>query len=317
MIAFSFHQHCLGKPEKRMIDHKTTHWIGDKRINLGYDWITTQAEFADIFELLTVDGCAFAPALLSNHRDELNFLSHQIAMVDIDSGMTLTELQQHAFYQQYGSGYYTTASHTDQDPRFRILYRLPVPVTDAYTMRVIYEGLLAVHGAADIACKDAARLFFGTQNAQHREIRECELDTLALQQIVQARDAVIATRQIAPPRATVFTQAPQPRTPEQVQSLLDELRKYYSDLDYATRRDVTWAVASAVDSTTTIRIMRERWSDTDKTGKYEQFVADLKRNSLSLGTIYHMIRKHDATYGVRPQAMSMDQLREKLKQGKI
>lgn len=317
MIAFSFHEHCRGKPEKRVIDHRITHWHGDQRINLGYGWITTQAEFADIFELLTVDGCAFAPALTSDHRIEANFVSQQIAMVDIDSGMTLAELDQLPFYQQYGSGYYTTASHTDLEPRFRILYRLPVPVTDAYTMRVIYEGLLAVHGSADIACKDAARLFFGTCAAQHKEIRNAGLDETALLQVVQARDQVMAARQPVAVRQQTTNVVAQPRTPEQVQALLDELRKYYSDLDYATRRDVTWAVSSAVDSATTVRLMRERWSDADKTGKYERFIADRRRTSLSLGTVYHMIRQHDATFGVRAQALSMDQLREKLKQGKL
>ena len=302
MIAFSYHKECIGKPEKRIVDGKLQLWLDNKRINLGYGWVTAELPFEDIYEMLSVGGYAFAPALNSDHRIEQNFVSHELALVDIDGGMNLEELQQFPFYQLYGSGYYTTPSHTDQHHKFRILYRLPCPITDGETMRVIYEGLLAVHGFADIACKDPVRLFFGTINSIHRERTDRSIDAEGLQCLIQARDIVLERKQAEQTVVAENLKEHGPKTPEQVGELLDELRKHYSDLNYATRRDVTWAVAGSVGAETAVSLMRQRWSDHDKNGKYEVIVNSRKSTSgrqVSLGTIYHMIRQHNPTYGRR------------------
>ena len=295
MIKFSYHKDCIGKPEKRIIDGKLTLWINNQRINLGYGWKTAELPFEEIYELLSVGGMAFAPALSSDHRIQATFFSHELALVDIDNGMTLEELQAFPFYQMYGSGFYTTSSHTDQEPKFRILYRLPIAITEAEIMRVIYEGLLAVHGAADISCKDPVRLFYGTVNAKHREITDRMIDAEGLELLVKARDIVLEQQ----PKIEIQqdNREFEPKTEEQVAELLDELRKYYSDLNYSTRRDVTWAVASSIGNIATVRLMRQRWDDTSKNGKYEVIVNSRKSNRLSLGTIYHMIRQHNPEFG--------------------
>jgi len=300
MIAFSYHRACIGKPEKRIVDGKLQLWLGDKRINLGYGWITAELPFEDIYEMLSVGGYAFAPALNSDHRIEENFVSHELALVDIDGGMTLEELQTFPFYQLYGSGFYTTPSHTAEQHKFRILYRLPCAITDGETMRVIYEGLLAVHGFADIACKDPVRLFFGTINATHREITDRSIDAEGLQCLIQARDIVLEHKQVEQTIIVENFKEHGPKTPEQVGELLDELRKHYPDLNYATRRDVTWAVAGSVGNSVAVSLMRQRWSDHDKNGKYEVIVNSRKNTSgkqVSLGTIYHMIRQHNPGFG--------------------
>jgi len=305
-MKFSYHRYCVGKPSKRIIDNRLTYWVDGRKINLGYDWITADLEFEDIFELVSAGGYAFAPALNSEHRIAANFVSHELALVDIDSGMTIAELKQHPYYQMYGSGYYTTPSHTDTEPRFRILYRLPVPITEAETMRVIYEGLLAIHGSADISCKDAVRLFYGTVDATHRELTNRSIDAEGLDLLIQARDIVLEQQG----RNVVVKQDDreyQPKTTEQVAELLDELRKYYTDLPYAQRRDVCWAVASAVSNIDTIALMRSRWNDSDKTMSYESFINDRKRTAITLGTIYHMIRQYNPGFA-RQQASSYKQI---------
>jgi hypothetical protein len=296
MIKFSYHKDCIGKPEKREIDGKQTLWVGDKRINLGYGWKTAELPFEEIYELLSAAGYAFAPALNSDHRIQQTFISHELALVDIDSGMTLEELQEFPFYQMYGSGYYTTPSHTDAEPRFRILYRLPVAITDPEIMRVIYEGLLAVHGEADISCKDPVRLFYGTVDAKHREITNRSIDAEGLELLLAARDIVLG-EQKKEIKVINDNRDFEPKTVEQVAELLDELRKHYSDLSYYIRRDVTWAVAGTVGNQETVNLMRSRWNDSEKTMKYETFVNDRKRTSLTMGTIYHLIRQHNTMFG--------------------
>jgi hypothetical protein len=308
-MKFSYHRYCVGKPEKKFSDGKLTYWVGNRKINLGYDWITAELEFEEIFELLSVGGYAFAPALNTEHRIQENFVSHELALVDIDSGMTIAELKQHPFYQLYGSGYYTTPSHTDTEPRFRILYRLPVAITEAETMRVIYEGLLAVHGSADISCKDAVRLFYGTVDAKHREITDRSIDAQGLELLIQARDIVIEQQQRNAPSIKHDDREYEPKTVEQVAELLDELRKYYVDLSYHLRRDVTWAVASAVSNIETVQLMRSRWNDSDKTMKYETFVNDRKKTALTLGTIYHIIRQHNPSFAKPLRELSLTELK--------
>lgn len=297
-MKFSYHRYCVGKPEKREndTDGKTTYWVNGRKINLGYNWITADLEFEDIFELISSGGYAFAPALNSEHRIAANFVSHELALVDIDSGMTIEELKQHPFYELYGSGYYTTPSHTDTEPRFRILYRLPVAIDDAETMRVIYEGLLAVHGEADISCKDPVRLFYGTVDAKHRELTQKSIDAEGLDLLIQARDIVLEQQQRHIVEVKHDDRDYEPKTVEQVAELLDELRKHYVDLSYHLRRDVTWAVASSVSNIETIQLMRSRWDDSSKTMKYETYVNDRKRTSITLGTIYHMIRKYNPDF---------------------
>jgi hypothetical protein len=318
MIAFSYHKDCIGpKPEKRLVpgDTRETLWIGNKKINLGYGWQTAELPFEDIYELLSVHGYAFAPALSCDHRERPNFVSHEIALVDIDGNMTLEELHQHPFYCAYGSGYYTTSSHTEEHHKFRILYRLPCAITDADTMETIYEGLIALHQAkADKACKDAVRLFYGSLNAAKREMTDRMIDAEALQLIVLAADSV------RPPvkevRLIDDSREYEPKTAEQVEELLDELCKYYPVLRYETRRDVTWAVMSAVDPATAIALLRSRWSDSNSTGKYEMFANDRKTNKLSLGTIYHMIRLYDPLYGRGARQLTTDEIKQALQKAK-
>jgi hypothetical protein len=295
MIKFSYHRVCRGKPEKRFDGGRLSLWMGDQRVNLGYGWITAELEFEELFEMLTQDGITLGPALSSDHRQEDNFVSHQIALVDIDSGMTLEELQQHPFYRIFGSGYYTTPSYTDGAPKFRIIYRLQDPITDAEEMREIYEGLLAIHGYADISCKDPARLFFGTIGAQHREITDRFVDDVGLQVIRLARQQAQQERQRLQPEIRDDREYSE-ITREQVEELLDELRRHYPDLNYAQRRDVTWAVKSAIGGQAARSVMRARWDDSDKNGKYEDMIAAPTRNEITLGTVYHMIRQHDPDY---------------------
>ena len=314
MIKFSYHRVCRGKPEKRINPetHKTELWQGNIKINLGYGWKNAEMDFEDIYDMLSKYGYTFAPALTCDHRDETTFVSHQIALVDIDSGMTIEELKQLPFYQRYGSGYYTTPSHTDSEPRFRILYRFQAPIADVGLMRMVYEGLLSIHGAADASCKDPTRLFFGTLDAEHREItdRYVNIDG-GFAEILQAYIAKEARQPKAKPVAASTGQQFPKKTVEEVAELLDDLRRYYPVLDYHTRRDVTWCVMSEMSGPDTLALMRSRWDDSDSAGKYETTIADYKRAAWHLGSLVIMIRKFNPTYKMTArslQRMSTEEL---------
>jgi hypothetical protein len=151
-MQVSINPNIIGKPPKHA------------DIDLGYNWMNIESTWTEIFELITVDGLATSAELTSDNRREANFASRQLLMVDIDSGMTIPELLDNAFYNEYGAGFYATPSFTTELHKFRICFVLEQAECDPGRLRKINRGLLRVFGAADQACKDPTRLFYGTPN---------------------------------------------------------------------------------------------------------------------------------------------------------
>lgn len=151
-MKVSINPNIIGKPPKHA------------DIDLGHNWTNVEADWDDIFELITLDGLATSAELNTDNRKEANFVSRQLLMVDIDDGMTIPELLDNAFYNTYGGGFYATPSFTTELHKFRICFVLEAAETDPGRLRKINRGLLRVFGAADQACKDPTRLFYGTPN---------------------------------------------------------------------------------------------------------------------------------------------------------
>ncbi|OAH97370.1 hypothetical protein A1353_23065 [Methylomonas methanica] len=176
MIKFSTTVAFCGKPT---IDQKANTIDSPfgitSRSKLAYDFDNQHVSFEKMFKWLTVNGYPYAPYLQQDgHRISSNFGACYVVFVDIDHGMSIQELLDDDLYRCYGSGYYTTASHTDDNPRFRILFRLDKPITKADTLVLLYKALIRYYGTkvADKACKDPCRMFYGSVNAKHKEITE-------------------------------------------------------------------------------------------------------------------------------------------------
>ena len=172
-MKLSIHETIRGKPAK------------DARVNLGYGWMNIEASWAEVFELVTVDGVATSAELTCENRKEANFVSRELIMVDIDSGMTIPELFDNAFYNTYGAGFYATPSFTPELHKFRIMFRLAEPITDAAKLRKLNRGLLKVFDQADEACKDPTRIFYGTPDCLLCEITDKLLPIEAVDILVE------------------------------------------------------------------------------------------------------------------------------------
>ncbi|MGZ0080166.1 hypothetical protein [Methylomonas sp. YC3] len=158
---------------------------GGKRINLAKGWETVHLPFADIFNHLTVDGFPICASLRNGYRKSTNFICHSIAMVDIDHGLTLEELRANPFYVEYGTGYYVTPSHTDEHPRFRVLFALEHPIDHPDDMTWLYTILLQILGG-DKACKDASRFFNGTQHCPDKALNaDRQLPTSVVKTLIE------------------------------------------------------------------------------------------------------------------------------------
>jgi hypothetical protein len=247
--------------------------------------------FDEFFKYLTEYGYSVAPALTSDNRKEETFESARIVLIDIDKNMRLEDLAQDVFYQKYGSGYYVTPSHTAEAHRFRIIFRMDKDIESVSEMRAIYDGLLAIYGSADISCKDAARLFYGTVDCQIKEKTTRTLNAAGIAQVIAAG---VSTHQ---PKKIPVVQKQVGFVDSYDKETLDKLKQYYPDLEYITRFKITRAVAAKFGTALAITEMRARWPDDDKTAKYESLLKDpLKPDGPSFGSLVHMIRKKEPNF---------------------
>lgn len=106
-------------------------------------------------------GHAFCPQLKQGKRSTQGFLAAGFLAVDIDHGLTLETARADKYFRQFATILYTTPSHTSDKHRFRIVFELEQPITDAERMQLALTGLIARFGG-DRSCKDAARLFYGS-----------------------------------------------------------------------------------------------------------------------------------------------------------
>lgn len=274
-----------GKPEKvKGCGNKYYFTSGDYVVNLGYDWVNIECDWDQAFELITVDGLATSAELVSEHRTDDNFVSRQLCMVDIDNGMTIQELFEDEFYNEYGAGFYTTASHTDEHHRFRVMFVTEEPITDKETMKKIIRGLLIVYKAADKSCKDASRIYYGVQNCKLKEFRTNILPkavTDVLIQIVEEQDQE-KNKQLSSLPKREF------ETPDEefVNELLRRIQLIHPTFkgDYYTWRNVAWATCSAVGVGAAKYLMMRYWPTKTK-ACLQSFNSWQASSSPTLGTL--------------------------------
>jgi hypothetical protein len=277
-------------------------------------WQSVDVTPQEAFELIAGAGIASTCELKNNVRREANYASRQLFMIDVDDGMTIQELLADEFYNAYGSGFYATSSFTPEHHKFRIMFVTESIIDSARLARLVIQGLRLVYPASDAACVDPARLFYGNANCVLKEFtgRVLPDDVVAgLVSEVMEQQEQREQRTIERPLDDF-----KEKSAEDIIALLRELRRWYPDLQYAPRRDVTWAVAGNLGPSETVSIMRSLWPDGNKTAPYEQFIKDHKRVAITLGTIYHMIRQHNPVYGKKPQYMTVDEIRNEIERNK-
>lgn len=94
-----------------------------------------------------------------------NFLLGQHIGLDFDSGdekSSLDHLKCDPFVEQYASLIYTTPSHTEENPRSRVIFLLDQPIMQPKNYTMAATALLWIFGTADRQCKDPARFFYGS-----------------------------------------------------------------------------------------------------------------------------------------------------------
>jgi hypothetical protein len=130
--------------------------------SLSKDWKNVDLSI-EAFAAHINKGYSFCAQMLKR-RNNANFIGTNVLTVDIDKNWTLEAALNDYYIKQFATVLYTTASHTVQHNKFRIVFLLDREIFDAVEMRAAYVGAIRKFGG-DEACKDVCRLFFGSSGS--------------------------------------------------------------------------------------------------------------------------------------------------------
>jgi len=169
--------------------------INSNIINKGHPsaggWRNIESDVSQLFEAITKKGYAFSPGILKS--DSLNkkpsvadIAGAVLLAVDIDNDIKEKDKHSRKFLERtktLAEGYYsyedavsdpylmkhalfiyTTPSHTVTHNRFRIVFLLPMLITDSAAYSNLAAAFIKKFGG-DAACKNIDRLFYGNTNA--------------------------------------------------------------------------------------------------------------------------------------------------------
>jgi hypothetical protein len=253
----SYHPKIKGKPVcKPNLQGKPVYYCDNQIVNLGWGWENHCCDdLREAFDIVTVLGLATSSRLSNNHRCEDNFVSRQLCMVDIDSGMSIDELLQDVFYQECALGYYATSSHTEQHHRFRIVFATEDAIDNREHMRNIISGLLSIYLAADTNCRDSTRIYYGVPNSTRYQY----LGNRLSREIIDELALIPITKQT--PKIEYQTTTTQELDAIAIEKLLEMIAQQVGNLrgDYMVWRTIAWAVCSSTNITTAEYLMKKFW----------------------------------------------------------
>lgn len=223
----------------------------------------TSGELAGIIRA----GYAIAPQC-DGRRKASNFLQAQHIGIDLDDGThNWDDLVTMPLVDGYASIIHTTASYTPENHRYRVLFLLEEPITNPtdYT-HAVRVFMRAFGAAADAACKDPARLFFGAKDCSllHMPDNIVTADDLASILAKYPPDTpTITTSLDGHPPASVTTVTPPPadaggivspsdlapaRRDAHLAALLSKIRYCPDGEKWATLREVSYTLGGYVAS---------------------------------------------------------------------
>lgn len=157
--------------------------VGFERKPIGNEVAQIQVRLRDekAIKEVTIDeffesikkGQSFCPGLTKNGTKNDNWEQQDIVAIDIDNenGEIITPEKAIAMLKEKNiepTGYYHTFNSTNEKPKFRLIFTLNSTTTDKKKIEFIIETLIEfING--DRACKNLARIFYGT-NGKEKEV---------------------------------------------------------------------------------------------------------------------------------------------------
>lgn len=114
------------------------------------------------------EGKAVSPAVMKGTKAD-DFLEQQVFMLDIDNANTKEPILQVtdaiSICEKNGlhvAFYYYSFSHTEKIPKYRLVFILNEAITDNIIRLSIMQKLIDLFEQSDTSCRNADRIFFGT-----------------------------------------------------------------------------------------------------------------------------------------------------------
>ena len=146
--------------------------LNQKAFSQGFVAVTDTIEnLADAINT----GWAFSYEFLGGIRKTTNFIATDLLAVDIDYGLTISEALKNPIVKKYCSVFYTTATHSLDHHRFRLVFILPRTITDPIEVKSASTALARRLGG-DLSATDAARIFYGSSNSNPSVFNKCITD---------------------------------------------------------------------------------------------------------------------------------------------
>lgn len=173
--AVSTNADVVDKPDKSALGASVKNW---QKLEL------TEQGFADAIQR----GVAIAPQYRDGQRKTKNFECAGFLAADVDRDLSLNDAREHALVKHHAALIHTTASHTPERHRFRIVFLLDEPVLLARDWADAELGL-ALGVGSDQAVSDGARMFFGNTRATVFRISRTMSAKVVADLIERGRDA--------------------------------------------------------------------------------------------------------------------------------
>lgn len=133
------------------------------KVHSASGWDSKELTVAELIQHVT-DGHAFAPQFKDGQRKGKKFLAAGFLAADFDGTLRINEARDNAFINGNAAFIYTTASHTDEEHRLRVVFALERSIVAAQDWADANLAL-AFRLGADMSISDKARCFFGSSNA--------------------------------------------------------------------------------------------------------------------------------------------------------
>lgn len=138
--------------------------VVDKRYYAS-GWTDVELPIDELVEVVC-NGYAFCVQLNGN-RSNANYKQTNIIPVDVDSGTSLQEALDNEFAKKHLTFFYTTARHTVEENRFRLVFLLERDIINPDDF-VAIKRALGLRFCGDPSTYDSSRISFGNQAAVYR-----------------------------------------------------------------------------------------------------------------------------------------------------
>lgn len=140
--------------------------IGGNAYYMAHEWENVELTTEQFINIVAVDGNAFC-AQLDGSRSSKNYKLTNLISLDVDAGTTLHEALEDEFSKKYLTFFYTTASHTVEENRFRLGFLLDRDLEDGNEYTAIKRAL-GLKYCSDPSTHDPSRISYGNHSAAYQ-----------------------------------------------------------------------------------------------------------------------------------------------------